>query len=60
MGTIKLKMSVNITSNGFQMTNSVRILKPITLLSEQEIRVMLQNLFRKNGQGKYRLLDLPE
>ena len=59
IGTLKLRMTANTTSNGFQMTDAVRELKPLTLLSEQEIRSILSNLFCINGDAKYRLLDLP-
>ena len=59
LGTLKLRMTANTTANGFQMTDAVRELKPSTLLSEQEIRAILQNLFCHNGIEKYRILDLP-
>lgn len=59
IGTLKLRMTANTTSNGFQMTDAVRALKPLTLLSEQEIRSILSNLFCVNGDKKYRILELP-
>ena len=59
LGTLTLRMTANATSNGFQMTDAVREFKSPTLLSEQEIRVILQNSFCHNGIEKYRILDLP-
>ncbi|MDO5564410.1 MAG: DEAD/DEAH box helicase family protein [Eubacteriales bacterium] len=57
-GTLKLRMVANTTDNGFQMTDSVRKLKPITTLSEQEIRAVISNLFHKKGQNEYKVLEL--